>query len=259
MKSAKKVEKYETPRILCRIPVFCPVRRPKKEQQYSVETSWGSGTITGRLGQSHRDLLDIIINDRIGKRKNEEGDVKILIDSAEIRRKMGWSRANYDQIERYVTDLMRAIVKIQSKDGRQSAMAGIITKAKTVVFGETPNRKGSKQSEKRQSVTEDDLQGGEYWEITLSAEWIALMESGRTVYDSRILQLKNGVSQAVARFMLSHSHDGRTNMNLITVLESVNADPRLVSRDLCRLKEESGKLKEIGINIDDNSQTVKLN
>ncbi|MBU2842578.1 hypothetical protein [Acidithiobacillus thiooxidans] len=43
------------------VPMFQPTRRPVPLSRYVRETPYGTVTITGKLGQGHRDLLDSIL------------------------------------------------------------------------------------------------------------------------------------------------------------------------------------------------------
>ncbi len=75
----------ETPINTCRIPIFAATRRPSTVKEFHVETPWGSATITGKLGQQHRDMLDAMRMIAEKEQMTHDGRMHLKIDPAKLR------------------------------------------------------------------------------------------------------------------------------------------------------------------------------
>jgi hypothetical protein len=181
-----------------RLPIFQPTRRPVMTERV-FENAWGRVRVKGKLGQGHEDVLEAIMF--CGKRPKELGDgrIKLLVDPADVRRR---ARQDGTTLRRALDDLMQAIVEIQSPE----RLAGIGHLIDHIDFARKPSG---------DYVTAPNPLGGErrLWKVELGKALCNLIE--RDLWQMRdpepISRLRHGISQAVARHMLTHSADAQPN------------------------------------------------
>ena len=218
-----------------RVPLFQASRKVRTVTKWDCKTSWGSVEVTGRLGQVHRDLHDLIMTFGKKYRRGELGDLHIVIDPAEIQRRMGM-KADPRFLDRLLEDMRQARVVLEYQDGRAS-LGGIVSVVDKK-YQEIPGPGGF--MEKRM-----------LWLITISRTWIQVYDSYMRVRYAPalpfILQMKSGYSQAMARFFLTQS--GKKSLKFDDCLKvlGINREPRLVRRDM---KNDFALLEKIGLSFD---------
>ena len=90
-----------------------------------------------------------------------------------------------------------------------------------------------------------------------------LLERDLSLYypPAPIARLQHGVSQAIARHVLTHKHDPAGGWHLNTLIRAVSAG-EVSSKTMCncryRLKEDAERLREIGIEIDTENRVKRL-
>lgn len=232
----KEIFGYPTATVIhSRIPIFQASRKVRAVSQWVCKTSWGSVEVTGRLGQVHRDLHDLIMT--CGKEywRGELGDLHIVIDPAEIQRKMR-SKSDPRFLEKLLEDMRQAKVVLAYKERRDS-IDGIVSVVNKK-YKEIPGPGGFM---KKRTL----------WLVTISRTWIQIYDSLLRVRYALalpfILQMKSGYSQAMARFFLTH----RDHMNLkfkdcLKIL-GINREVKLVRRDM---KSDFDSLEKIGLLFD---------
>ncbi len=232
----------------CRIPIFSPTRRPQTVTSFYVETSWGHATITGKLGQQHRDLLDAAM--MVSEYREWTGDedrfhLHLKVDPAKLRSVMSiGGDANYLQIQKLFEDMRVARVDMHINASDRNMVGGIISEVEDAKCEAPTTRAGAFGSENRR-----------YWRISFSSGWSRLIKDDVEMrYPlARVMSLQFGFSQAVARFCLSHSSVNQTIDSLVVTL---NAGGRVRDRKGELLKDEAGLIK-LGILVD--STLVKSN
>ena len=122
----KRIFGYPTATVIhSRVPIFQASRRVRGVTCWSCQTSWGSVEVSGRLGQGHRDLHDLIMTQGEEYHLGELGDLHIVVDPAKIQRFMG-TRSNPRLLARLLEDLRQARVSLAKKDGK-SSLGGIVS------------------------------------------------------------------------------------------------------------------------------------
>lgn len=224
-RSSSRTNLIKTAAAACRVPIFSPTRgRSNAVFRHHVSTSWGSAVITGRLDQRHRDVLDAVIDVNCGGRKASiHGDMALLVDSAVLRRRLGWSRWRYSHIIEILRDLRAAEVELQPCRQGKTEWTGIITHIRESHVPPPPRRGSLRTEQLVPDPGRPDIRGGAVWEITVSGAWIELMRRLPTVYAPAVLSMRYGVSQALARFMLSHDSP---RMPIDTALCAIGVDSR---------------------------------
>lgn len=208
------VERYGpalAPVIISRLPVFAPVeRRGRIERTVTVTTAWGEVSVTGRLTQLHRSLLDAAIATALpdASHPTEDGGVTLVCDPYRLCRMMGTSTWDYEWLESLLRDLRRAEVRIMENGySFPLVVTGILT-----TFGRYdrqkrlyPGRLSHRKDDRRDMIL-----------LTISAPWWS-MWSGQALshYKQVLPQIGrlSGLGQAVARLALTQQTGWRIAVN----------------------------------------------
>ncbi len=222
-----------------RLCLFQSTRRPTKIEKI-VETSFGKIRIKGRLGQQHLDVFETICFSR-EKKKDVDGRIHILVDPREVRNRS--EQMSGSTLKGINDDLMQAIIEIiEPKD---LACTGHLIDH---IDGAVKNSTGEKIT-RRGPFGEREL-----WTVKLGEAFCKLVKKDIWIgYDpAPIARLNHGISQAVARHVLTHKTAPNGGWKLNTLIEAV-AGP-LTGMDLRnarrRLKNDSEGLLEIGVIVD---------
>lgn len=227
-----------------RLPVAAPTRRPAFEER-SVINPWGWVKVSGKIGEQHLQLTDLMVSASQKKIIDESGRLNLLVDSAVVRAALGWDKINYSQIEDLLEDMRIAKVEIFVKKMNIKTVGGIVSgysmanveKRAMVKSKHLTTREGDEN--KSRALTPG------FWKIIFSENWTALTESDMH-YQYRlrsVLALKNGVSQALARFCLSHKS---VNEDIISVLHKIG-NKRRVDKALDSISYDAEGLSKLGI------------
>lgn len=253
MARSSKQRRISTPAAMCRVPIFAPTRRGSTVVCHHVESSWGSATITGRLDQRHRDVIDALLAVQQGHRQaSVHGDVAVLVDSADLRRQLGWDRWRYEHIISALRDLRAAEIEMRLGDGTTS-WSGILTHIMESASAPPPRHRGARSADITPEPGRTDVRGGAMWEITVSGAWIALTRHLPCRYPDAVLRMKRGVVQALARFILSH-RDPQISIN--AALDAIGVDPRQRSRARRWVRDEAESLAAVGVKVAGNMLTA---
>ena len=235
----------------CRVPIFAPTRRPQGVMQQRVETAWGEAHVTGRIGQQHHDVLDVIAVVAGGWRaEGTHGDRAALIDSAKFRSILGWDKWTYTRIRNVLRDLRAAEVELLIH-GAKTEWTGILTHI--VESGEPPpERVGARQRWRGHAPMPEEgrtpPRDGMMWEVVVSGAWIELVRRLCVRYPLLITQMRYGVSQAVARLMLSHRIGARLRID--TALGAVGVQSRRRARARREILIDTARMAGAGVQVD---------
>ena len=231
-----------------RVMLYQPSLRPRHRKSGWLVTSYGRSMVEGRLGQRHADLMDIMMHCAERRRDIEDGGIELLVDPAIVRRELSDGQYSYQQIERLLVELRTATITIET-DGLDFPIIGGLLDH--VVPSPMKRR--------------DPLTGGErsLWRVRLGVALVMLLEHDLSLYyePAPIARLQHGVSQAVARHVLSHKHSPAGGWHLDTLLRAVcgeNAASQTIRNGRRRLKEDAELLLSIGIEIDDDYRVKRF-
>lgn len=220
-----------------RLMVYQPSQRPRLREGDWMETSFGRCRVVGRLGQRHADVLEAILHCAERRRDIDGGGVELLADPARVRKTLSDSRYSHERLWSLLRESMAAVIEIETPKFR--ALGHLV---EHVV---------------ESSMTRPDpLTGGQrpMWRIRLGEALVMLLERDLSLYydPAPIARLQHGISQAVARHVLSHSTQPAGGWLVDTVIVAVSG--RLSSKAMrdarFRLKEDAEGLAELGILMD---------
>lgn len=196
----------------CRIPIFQPTRRPRYIKGVEVSTGYGQAVIDGKIGQQHRDFIECCRLTALEQGLDAVNRYCCIVDPNRVRTAMsaGRTRICWLQLKDIAEDLRRCEVReveIYSRPGWGVVTAGILDsvtfKGVGVVEGKTGH--GCQVGER------------ELWKVPFSEAWTRLIGVDLPVsYRGQLLsivKLRHGVSQAVARLMLSHAPGATYSIN----------------------------------------------
>ena len=223
-----------TPAIACRVPIFAPTRRPTSVTSLKIETSWGWGIVTGRLGQQHRDLLDAALYVAEDQDETSDGIIHLLVDRAKLRVALGGDAVNFMRIDSWLNDLMQAKVEVHVDRIQLKVTGALISEVVNANKIEPKTRSGAFNKGRR------------YLRISFGSTWSKLIQDDRMINYPlmQVVALQHGFSQATARYCWSHSN---VNDSVEGLTKKLAAGGRIRDRT-ADLENDANKLAEIGIN-----------
>lgn len=222
-----------------RVMLYQPSQRPRLREGDWVDTSFGRCRVTGRLGQRHCDLVEAILYCAERRRDVSDGGVELLVDPARVRKTLSDTRYSFTQIEKLLAELRSATIVIETPQFDFPIIGGLIDH----VIPSPMTR-------------HDPLTGGErnMWRVRLGVALVMLLEHDLSLYydPTPIARLQHGISQAVARHILSHKIEPAGGWFLDTVIVAVAG--KVASKAMrdarFRLKEDAAELETVGLIVD---------
>lgn len=220
-----------------RVALFQPSQRPVMREGEWMVTSFGRCRVVGRLGQRHADVLESIMYCAERRRNLPDGGVELLVDPASVRRKISDGHYSHEQIGKLLIELRAAVVTIESPRFDLLVIGGLIDH----VVQSTKTR-------------HDPLTGGQRHlsRVRLGYALVLLLEHDLKLYydPGPIARMVHGVSQAVARHLLSHKTEPPGGWFVDTVIRAVlgqGAKGKAMRDARHRLKEDLLSLRALGL------------
>ena len=222
-----------------RVMLFQATQRPTFRKGKWVETSWGRCRVDGRMGQRHADLLEISQYCAERLRKEDGGTIRLLVDPAKVRRMMSDDLYSEQQLWKLLKDMRESTIEIDTPAIR--LMGGVIesaAKAKHMTarnpfatrFVPTPSPPALHGSPRKRRTGEmvPTARDRKLWVIRLGLGWTELMRLDLPLhYDpTPVVRLQFGISQAVVRHILTHSHAPNGGWTIDRLISAVAGDLR---------------------------------
>lgn len=234
-----------------RVMIYQPSQRPQERAGQWTETGFGRCRVTGRLGQRHADIVESMLYVAERRREISDGGVELLVDPAKLRRMLSDHQYSHGRIKKLLIDLRAATVEIVTPELERSSDSIIGGLIDHVIPSSMTRR--------------DPLTGGErhLWRVRLGVALVMLMEKDLSLYYSPapIARLQHGISQAVARHVLTHKHNPVGGWFLDTLIRAVcgvAASSTTLRNFRRRIKEDSDRLVEIGIEVDASDRVKRV-
>lgn len=222
--------------IQARVMLYQPSQRPRYRDGDWIETSFGRCKVSGRLGQRHADLMEAILYCAERWRDIDDGGVEVLVDPARVRRTLSDSRYSFTQIEKLSAELRAATIVIETTKFDFPIIGGLVDHI-------VPSP----------MTRPDPLTGGErhLWRVRFGVALVMLLEHDLKLYydPTPIARLQHGISQAVARHVLTHKLEPSGGWHVDTVIVAV-AGPlqsKAIRDARFRLKTDADELRRIGL------------
>jgi hypothetical protein len=221
-----------------RVALFQPSQRPIQKTGEWIDTAWGRCMVSGRLGQRHADIIESLFFVAEKKRVLTDGGVEILVDPAKVRTTLSDSGYSHARLWSHLREIMAAVIEIQTNDFR--VMGHIIDSVL-----ESP------------ATRPDPLTGGKrhMWRVRIGSAFVGLIGADLHIYrdPAPIARLQHGITQAVARHILTHTKEPRGGWHIDNIIEVVSGG-EITNQSMRdgrrRIRAESAKLLDLGISID---------
>ena len=250
MKTGNQVVPTSTA-LQARVMIYQPSQRPQERKGQWMDTVFGRCRVTGRLGQRHADIVESMLYVAERRRDISDGGIELLVDPARLRRMLSDHQYSHDHILKLLTDLRAATVEIVTPE--------LELRGDRIIGGLIDHVIPSPMTRR------DPLSGGErnLWRVRLGVALVMLLERDLSLYypPGPIARLQHGISQAVARHVLTHKHDPAGGWHLDTLIRAVCGE-RISSKEMIngryRLKRDAADLRKMGIDIDAENRVSRL-
>jgi len=225
-----------------RLPIFEPTFKAKEGTRV-FENKHGKIIVVGRLSQAHKNLIETILwkKEVCKPIKDEEGReyLKVVYEQEKIRRYLSQgSKYNYKRYKMLLDDMMRTSITIKTK---KLEVAG------TLIM-RTEKSKVIKQIQNRSPIIPEEVT---LTSIIFGDVATALFENElRFTYDPRrIMNLRNGISQALARYIKTHQGHPQVGYHLKPLIEILVGEMENKKWWKIReyLREDAKMLEDIGV------------
>ncbi len=219
-----------------RTQIFQPTKTPKMLTDALVETAWGKCKVTGRLGQPQACLWESIFYCTEKSRVAGER-LEVIVDPARIRAKLSERGYSGEGLEKLFTDLAAAFVEVKTA-GWPAVGHLIDTHEKSSEFSKINHLTGKERLMIRVKVGDAGM---------------ALLKNDVKLWrdPALVASLRYGVSQAVARLVLSHQGSGRMKIDTALTVVGIpkSGDARRKAR--ARLIKDANGLLKAGVVVSD--------
>lgn len=234
-----------------RVNIYQPNRCPLKLKGQWMETRFGRCRVTGRLGQRHADVVESILYVAERRRDISDGGVELLVDPAKLRRTLSDSQYSDGRLKKLLVELRAATVEIVTPEMERTG--------DRIIGGLVDHVIPSPMTR------HNPLTGGKrnLWRVRLGVALVMLLEQDLSLYyqPAPIARLQYGISQAVARYVLTHKRDPAGGWHLDTLIKAVSGagvSSKTMSNHRTRIKEDVVKLRCLGIDIDSENRVKRL-
>lgn len=235
-----------TTALVSRMQVFEPTRRPKSKETdvRVIETTYGSATIKGRLGQAHADVLEAILFHIRDVVSINDSAMVVMVDPHRVRMSAGGGKQfSGEQIEIITKELMSAVIDIRAPGVK--IFGHIIDTVEVLHDGATSPLSQSKIGHGEKTM----------WKVTIGKGYLQIMIQdliGIHRDPEKIAKISNGISQAVTRFCKTHSNTPNGGWKIDGLIEAVGAGGSLESvRNRRReIRNDAEAMKGSGVIID---------
>ena len=174
-----------------RLQMYQPTKKPQKTSQ-KIETSWGTVTVDGKIGQVHASLMEALFICAEKTRNFDDGRIQLLVDPHKVRKMTyGGSEGSHEGIWRLLKDLMAVVIEFEVPSQKLRALGHIL-----------------EDVEDSEKTKINPLTGKQrpLWRVTVAKAFMKInYEDLPLHYDpQKIAKLDTGIGQAVARHVATH-------------------------------------------------------
>ena len=234
---------------LNRLPVFEPTLRAKFQTR-TFENQYGKLMIKGRLGQNHKSVLETILYKRkaFDLRRDEEGKpcLKVLYNEYEVRKYLSaGSTYSYERYKELIEDMIQAYIRLETE---KITIEGTLMASKITSNIYSRKTKSTFPHLREKEIPYAVIEFGIVASILISQEL-------KFSYDPKpIMSLRNGVSQALVRYIKTHKNHPPVGYHLRPLLENLIGEMENKKwwkiREYLREDAETLANESIGIKID---------
>lgn len=232
-----------------RVLLFQPSQRPVQRTGEWLETEYGTCRVRGRLGQRHADVLEAILY--VAERIRDDGaSIDLLVDPYQLRKNLGSEYYSHQGLLDLLADLRAATIEIITPELKKTGdriIGGLIDHVVPSPMTRTDPLTGEER---------------EMWRVRLGVALITLLNKDLSLYykPAPIAALRHGISQAVARHVLTHKIEPRGGWRLDTLIRAVagdDANSQTMRNARRRVREDAEQLLKIGISLNKENNRIQ--
>jgi len=224
-----------------RLPIFSASNRPKHETKTFV-TPHGTVTIDGRLGQRHKDLLELIRILARDVKRTKNGKLLVFVEVYKLRKFLSINKSennkkrvySWETLRKLMWDIMKTTISVKIPSIDIDAAGQFITsyvpvKEEDTLFGQKIILK---------------IEFGEIGTQLFAKDFIL------DYNPIPLLELEHGISKAIARYCLSHRNQPKGGWKLDVLFKTLlgeNATPQAIKDAKRFLKKDTEQLVKCGI------------
>ena len=239
-----------------RLNFFQATRRPVEKDEI-IQTSWGKIRIKGKLGQAHADVLESIFFCAESKRTFKSRKIILIVDPARVRKTARQEQGK--TLNDLVFDLVNATVEIYEPKHLAGTgnLISFVDKSSDLT---RPNPLSQIKDKEKTRTAKRQM-----WEVEIGPIIKRLWEADiLTRRDPRpISALRHGISQAVARLVITHKEQPSGGWHLDTLIRHVYGDHTISEQKLWdrrrELRQDAKGLAGASIIIEDGRIIKKSN
>lgn len=220
-----------------RLQLYQPTRRPKAMTRV-IETSWGKAEVTGKIGQGHADIIESLFYHAMDSKPTEIGGLLLLVDPYKLRKSIGGGKQYAGKQTWEMLQGLRDIrIDLTAKGFR--AIGGIVDYV---------------EESDATLVAHNGLER-HLWRIAINPAFVKIMAEDLPLsYDPAPLSaISTGVSQAIARLVLTHKDQPNGGWLLDELIKAVGAGSDSELRNRRRdVHGDIENLAKIGVLIEGN-------
>lgn len=226
-----------------RLQLAQPTRRPRMLNR-QIETPWGHGTVLGKYGQAHVDVVESIFLHAEKHRKTEDGAIELIVDPHKVRMTAGGGKQiSGQQLAVLKLEIMQVVIDVKG-NGIHDPISGHIIDEIRISKIKANSRPGAIRGDDRYM-----------WYVRLGPAYVRFLQDDLHLhYDPEpIAALHTGIGQAVARHVATHKNQPTGGWTIDGLIKAVGAgdtsgDMRNRRREL---KNDAAGLKLLGLDIED--------
>jgi len=230
---------------LNRLPIFQPSLRAEYREE-AFDSPHGKITVKGRLGQNHKSLLETILYCRkLYDFDKENMCLRVLYSEYEVRKHLtkGSSKYNYKGYKQLIEDMKQTYISL---DTGEQVIEGKLIKEPKPSSNYKRKIRNNLPTIKKKEVPYIILELGEVLSYLFDKEL-------KFTYDPKpIIGLRNGISQAVVRYLKTQKNHPTAGYHLRQLIEKLEGEMKSERWWLVRryLKEDAKQLRQLNIAID---------
>lgn len=235
-----------TTALLSRLQVFEPSRRPENFSRVAL-TRWGSSSVSGRLGQGHADLLELICF--LGRNPVElpDGRICVTVDEYQIRKGLGRGRVGSgSQLSKLLSEIIGARLDLHPNGWSASISGKLIDEVRQSAQTVPASGRYSLARQRGGHRHLTDVVLGQVMSCLIRRDKVLL------TYDpNKVINSKSGIAQALVRYCQTHRGKPTGGWWLTTVLTHIGSNNPTDWPNKCReLKASAAYLGSFDIRIE---------
>lgn len=223
-----------------RLQLYQPTRRPVWKER-RIEGSWGTALVRGKIGQVHADIVEAICRNAEKIREIEPtGHLQVLVDPYKVRMSVGGGTPySHATLWKMLRELRETSIVLEVPSQNLKILGGLLDRVE-----ESPAKRLNPLTQQDRSL----------WRVTFDPAFSLMLKNDLSLhYDpAPLAKIESGVSQAIARHILTHRSAPQGGWMLDSLLTLVGIPDDAVTRRNRRreVRNCAAQLQTLGIEVE---------